>query len=147
MNKSKRNLDCIATEIKEKINKTNMYLHLWKLIDCSSSMHQMSANFSSTFQSFSLLPLVLLLLLLSEQFQTWEISSSRLRGVAGWNQFHWIGDCKHIPTQHFWSVLVEETRGTCENLWCSLQDCCFPAWFNPSLFVLEKIYSRLENNG
>lgn len=83
---------------------------------------QMSSRLSFTFPSFRLLPLTLLLLLLSTQFQTWEISGSQLQGVAGWNQFHWMGDRKHVPTQHFRSMPMKWPRGTSANLWCSLED-------------------------
>lgn len=113
---TKRDLDCTTSQIK-----TKSYFHLRRRIDCRSSMQQMSPSFSFTFSSFPLLPLTPLLLPLSEQFQTWEISRSQLRGVAGWNQFHRMADREHVPTQHFRSMPMKRPRGTSANLWCSLE--------------------------
>lgn len=117
---NEQNLTCTTAPIK-----TCPYLEQ-STVAAYWSQQQYAADitYSSCFTLPSIppLPLTLPLPLLSGQFQTWEISRSQQRGVAGWNQSPWMEDVEHTPTQHLQSMLMKWPRGTSENLWCSLED-------------------------
>lgn len=138
MNVACRMKDCELHNVFEK-KRANSCFHLWQHIDRSRSVKPMSPTASaSPFHPSFHRRSPFFSPLLSEQFQTWGISRSRLRGVAGWNQFHWMG----VPWARSHPALFDRCswngpEGHLQPFDVPLKTIAFSTWFNTGPLIVS----------